>query len=227
MRELETRNGPFRAISSVNVAGMSYARNVTMKSHLHFTRRTDVAFTLMELTVVLAVGVLLFLLLVPRTQGCKATAGQINCVNNLKQIGLSFRIWAGDNGENYPMQVVVTNGGTMELVFRGPTAPHFAVMSNELGAPKILLCPEDKRRTVATNLAFLADTNISYFICLNATSGNPLTWLSGDRNITNRFVPIHGVLYAPTNSPVGWTEKLHKSKGNLCLGDGSVQRYTT
>src|SRR5579863_2689739 len=63
---------------------------------------------------------------------------KINCTNNLKQTGLAFRIWEGDNNDKYPMQVSTTNGGAMELVALGNPVPVFQVMSNELSTPKIL-----------------------------------------------------------------------------------------
>src|ERR1039458_3374995 len=39
----------------------------------------------------------------------------ISSENNLKQIGLAFRIWAGDNGDQFPFNVSQTKGGTHEL----------------------------------------------------------------------------------------------------------------
>ena len=47
----------------------------------------------------------------------------VQCVNNLKQIGLAARIWANDNDNIFP--------------------PDFISMSNELATPKILFCPAD------------------------------------------------------------------------------------
>ena|ERR1041385_2148903 len=48
-----------------------------------------------------------------------------------KTNGLSFRVWEGDNGDKYPMQVSRTNGGSMEFI-TGPNAfLHFQVMSND------------------------------------------------------------------------------------------------
>src|ERR1039458_4587689 len=55
---------------------------------------------------------------------------EIQCVNNLKQIGLAFRIWEGDNGDKLPMQVPVRKGGAKELVVKGNVAACFQVMSN-------------------------------------------------------------------------------------------------
>jgi len=42
-------------------------------------------------------------------------AMRINCINNLKQVGLSFRQWALDHGDQYPFNVSTNAGGTMEL----------------------------------------------------------------------------------------------------------------
>jgi hypothetical protein len=41
---------------------------------------------------------------------------KIRCVNDLKQVGIAFRLWEGDNNDKYPMAVSVTNGGAMELI---------------------------------------------------------------------------------------------------------------
>ena len=87
--------------------------------------------------VLLTVGVLVLLasLLLPSlSRG--GSSKRIVCVNNLKQVGLSFRIWYGESVDRFPMQVSLTNGGTLELVRRGAVWPHFLVMSNELDTPK-------------------------------------------------------------------------------------------
>lgn len=61
-------------------------------------------------------------------------AERIQCVNNLKQLGLAMRIWAGDNNDKYPTSLVV--------------------MSNELATVKILICPGDKARQNLSTLSF-------------------------------------------------------------------------
>lgn len=145
------------------------------------------------------------------------------CTNNLKQIGLASRTWAIDNNDRLPMQVSTNDGGTRELV-TGPNAfVHFAVMSNELSTPAVLLCPEESRRSRATNFTTdLANSKISYFVGVDAVQTNLDRFLSGDRNLTNDLAPIKGMVVLPPKSSAHWTAELHKRKGNLLFPDGSV-----
>ena len=91
----------------------------------------------------------------------------ITCVNNLKQIGIAFRIWAGDNGDKFPFAVSTNAGGVMELVgakngLRQNSYLVFQCMSNEISAPLVLICPQDKSKHAATNWAALTEANVSY-----------------------------------------------------------------
>src|SRR3954452_15480918 len=101
------------------------------------------AFSLLELLIVIACLLTLAALILPALARPKTQRSGWQCLNNLKQVGLSFRTWSLDNQDHYPMQVSVSNGGTMELVMQGNAFVHFQVMSNELSTPKILICPQD------------------------------------------------------------------------------------
>jgi prepilin-type N-terminal cleavage/methylation domain-containing protein len=96
------------------------------------------AMTIVEVIVVLAVLAILAAMFLPQLVRFRPPHSQPFCVNNLKQVGLSFRIWAGDNNDKYPAQVSVTNGGAMELCAQGNPFPIFLVMSNELSTPELL-----------------------------------------------------------------------------------------
>ena len=150
---------------------------------------------------------------------------EIQCVNNLKQIGLAFRIWEGDNGGKLPMQVPANMGGAMEPARRGNVARIFQVMSNELSTPRILVCPADADRSVANGFVSGFDnSHVSYFAGLDA---NDLEWqglLSGDDNFAINGRPVKsGLLLLATNAPVSWTDARHVNQGNIGLADGSVQ----
>jgi len=189
-------------------------------------RQTD-ALTLVDvlvIIVVLAVLAVLVLSALPRKHEYNWRK-YVACVNNLKQVGLSFRIWEGDHNDKYPMQLSVTNGGTMELVAAGNVVATFQVMSNELATPKCVLCPRDTNRDNATN--FTTDFNnsrISYFVGVDADENYPQKFLSGDANFEIGGAAVKsGLLEFSTNAPIGWTAARHQFAGNISLSDGSVQ----
>lgn len=150
---------------------------------------------------------------------------QVQCINNLKQIGLAYRIWEGDNGDTYPMFVPQTNGGTMGFTTGANAWRHFQVMSNELSTPKLLICPveSDPQRFVATNFDWLSNSNLSFFVGIVTNEVNPFMILSGDHNLTNGSAVKNGQLELTAAQPLGWTAQMHNSVGNIGLADGSVQ----
>src|ERR1041385_2986971 len=74
------------------------------------------AFTLIELLVVIAIIAILAAMLLPALAKAKQRAQRINCVNNLKQVTLAFKVWSGDNGDRYPMAVSSTQLGAKEAI---------------------------------------------------------------------------------------------------------------
>lgn len=185
--------------------------------------RTDV------IVVVFVLAIVVFFLFPAIYVGPQGPLRRDNCVNDLKQISIAYRLWEGDNNDKYPMTVSLTNGGAMELVATGNVAACFQVMSNEVNTPKILLCPEDTRRVWATNWSTLNNSNISYFVGLDVTNDTNLKMLlSGDDNFAIGGVPVKsGVLQLLANTPIAWTKGRHKLYGNIGLADGSVQQLTT
>jgi hypothetical protein len=184
--------------------------------------------TLIEVMVVIFVTALLAAMFLPALAAAKRRSG-INCTNNLKQIGLAFRIWEGDNGDKYPMQLALTNSDAMKLIGGGNAYFLCQSISNELGTPKILICPEDKNHIAATNFVIgFSDANISYFFGLDVTPSEPQMILAGDDNFTVGGVPVQpGILNLQTNNLVAWTKERHHGAGNIGLADGSVQQTTS
>lgn len=183
-------------------------------------------FTLIEILVVIATLVVLVAIFLPALAKQKSKKERIDCVNNLKQINLSFRIWPADSSDKFPMARSTNQGGTMEYISTGEVFRHFQTLSNELGSPLILICPADRERAPANSFLQLANSNISYFLGVDAHENLPQSILAGDRNITNGFTPKSGMLELMTNQSVGWTKHIHKFQGNVALGDGSVQQVS-
>jgi prepilin-type processing-associated H-X9-DG protein len=182
--------------------------------------------TLTEVLVVVFIVTILLAVILPALPRRYDWRKYESCVNNLKQIGLAYRIWEGDNNDKYPNTVSVTNGGAMELAMTGNVAAVFLVMSNELGTPKVVLCPRDLEKDYAANFSDgFSAKNVSYFVNLDATNDdNPRLFLSGDGNFAIGGVPVKsGLLELSTNSPISWTAARHKFAGNIGLVDGSVE----
>lgn len=103
--------------------------------------------------------------------------------------------------------------------------------------------------------ADFGNSNVSYFVGGNygsasqtlrtnpPVSSDPLLFLAGDRNIYNSaranaaLYPYGcspateavtlGSVFAGSPTAPGWTDRMHRQRGNVLLGDGSVQRYSS
>lgn len=64
-------------------------------------------FTLIELLVVIAIISILASMLLPSLSGAKEQAQQINCVNNLRQLGLAMQMYRDDHDFRFPLKTVV------------------------------------------------------------------------------------------------------------------------
>jgi type II secretory pathway pseudopilin PulG len=184
--------------------------------------------TLTEVLVVVVVIAVLVFMILPTLIPPQRHVAKINCINNVKQIGLGFRVWEGAQKVVFPMQKSITKGGVLELSAKGNVAAIFRVMSNELSTPKILICPEDESHRFASDfISGFGNTNISYFVGLDADDNCPTSILTGDDNFAINGAPVKsGVLLLSTNIPLAWTNERHVLKGNIGLADGSVQTTT-
>jgi prepilin-type N-terminal cleavage/methylation domain-containing protein/prepilin-type processing-associated H-X9-DG protein len=201
----------------------------TMKVLWH--RRKSGAFTLVELLTVIAIIGILSALLLPGLTKAKARAKRIECVNDLKELGTAFHLFAHDHQGKFPMQTPMSEGGSFEFVQSGYRVNgefyfsyrHFQTLARELTLPKILVCPTDLGRQPARTFAALQNSNISYFVGVNADYDQPQSILAGDRNITNDFIPSSTIVRGTYG--LRWTRELHFFKGNVLFADTHVEEF--
>jgi len=181
------------------------------------------AFTRGELIIVLTLlAMLSFLWLEGKGGNAKGRTMAAKCMNNLKQIGMSFGSFAAHNNGNYPYEnpdsLAYTNASEVWL--------HFQSLSNELKNPKVLQCPSDARIARALDfntgsnagpqsLSILKNKAVSYFVGLD--SGNhPDTWLAGDARVEDVGRTRQSVLLLVSDSSkLRWFSPIHDDRPNV------------
>lgn len=106
-------------------------------------------------------------MILPALAQAKTKAQSIACANNLKQIGLAARIWATDHNDKLPKD--------------------FLTMKDELGTPRILICPGDQARSqyLGSSWSDMDSSKITYdMVSPGASDSEP------DKDYVR--CPIHG-----------------------------------
>ena len=203
-------------------------------------------FTRIELVVVLIVIVAVCSVMIPFLSRSKERAEHMQCVNNLKQIGVAYRVWSSSHFGMYPSLAPITGGGWHELLSGGNAGRYcwknYALMSNELGlSARVLVCPSDERLPAAAFKDFTNNAALSYFVGPSADDSHPSSLLGGDRNLAPGIVPRNDYGCSPKDGngndvvikgPACWSLKMHShgsvpGSGDILLGDGSVQEVSS
>jgi type II secretory pathway pseudopilin PulG len=155
------------------------------------SQRHKAAFTIVELTVIVATIGLFAAMMLPALAAAGVKSQRIICANNLKETYLAFKTWEGENSDEFPMAVPIASGGAEPYIWSyqndgsastagspyptgtsepgGPWAV-FQTVSNQLATPEILYCPSDNTPTVC--MATSGNGNVSPTTHVNSYAKN-------------------------------------------------------
>jgi type II secretory pathway pseudopilin PulG len=114
--------------------------------------RQRLAFTIVELLIVLGIILILFAILAPALTAVRSQARALKCMSNVRQLGIILRLYALDNKDHYPTNISSPTPQYWNDAAR--LRPYIALPGIPMNSSSVFWCPadDDAQQSYAMNV---------------------------------------------------------------------------
>jgi prepilin-type processing-associated H-X9-DG protein len=197
--------------------------------------RLALAFTLVELLVVIGIIALLLAILLPTIGKARQSAQRVACLSNLREVSNSFRLYALNNRDHVPLGYRAGQAKQFNSMIYSGTTKHFVLfglmyLANAMPRPEVFFCPSenDPRSMLNTSMNPWPPAVDPTINVACGYAGRPEVALPDDpAAVTDYSLPKlatfkNKAVFSDLTSVPARVDTRHRTGINVLYGDGSA-----